>query len=77
MSKAPQSGSRAACTCSVSPQPPESGLTTPVRLIFDLPGSDEPVKLDSSPYRQVAKSLALENAFVPPPDQPPRTLYNR
>ena len=72
MSKAPHSGSMTTCTCSISPHPPAPGLTTPVHLIFDLPASDEPPKLDSSHYRQVAKSLAREDAFIPPPDQPPR-----
>jgi|SRR5271157_538137 len=74
MSKAPQSRHMITCTCGISQHPPAPALTTSVRLIFDLPGSDEPVKLDSSPYRQVAKSHAPEDAFIPPPDQPPRTL---
>src|SRR5271157_2343862 len=73
MSKATHSGSMTTCKCSISPDPPASGLTTPIRLIFDLPRSDEPTKLDSSPYRQAAKSLAREDAFIPPPDQPPRS----
>src|SRR5208337_2620129 len=74
MSKAPQSRSMTTCTCGISQHPPAPGPITSVRLIFDLPASDEPVKLDSSPYRQVAKSVAPEDAFIPPPDQPPRTL---
>ena len=73
MSKARHSPSMTTCTCSVSQHPPASGLATPVRLIFDLPGSGEPGKLDSSPYRQVGESPAREDAFIPPPDQPPRT----
>src|SRR5208337_5047032 len=74
MSKAPQSRSTMTCACGISQIPPAPVMTTSVRLIFALPGSDEPVKLDSSPYCQVVKSLTPEDAFIPPPDQPPRTV---
>ena len=65
MSKAPQSRSMMTCICSISQHPPASGPITSVRLIFDLPGSDEPAKLDSSPYRQVANHLHRKMLLSP------------
>jgi len=60
------------CSCSVSPEMPEAAATTLPDLVFRLPAGVQIIPPRASSLVYEERNRSSSEAFVSPPDQPPR-----